>query len=53
MDVELIQTADEISLVGSKERIKDRLEAWKESPVTTIIVNGDPETLRAMAELVL
>jgi F420-dependent oxidoreductase-like protein len=45
--------ADEISLVGSRERIKDRLEAWKESPVTTIIVNGDPETLRAMAELVL
>ena len=47
------QFADEISLVGSKERIRDRLEAWKESPVTTIIVNGDPETLRTMAELTL
>src|SRR5215831_106836 len=30
--------ADEISLVGSKERIKDRLQAWADSPVTTIIV---------------
>jgi F420-dependent oxidoreductase-like protein len=47
------QFADEISLVGSKERIRDRLEAWKESPVTTIMLNGDLETLRTMAELVL
>jgi F420-dependent oxidoreductase-like protein len=47
------QFADEISLVGPKERIAERLEAWKESPVTTIIVNGDLETLQTMAELVL
>ena len=46
------QFADEISLVGSKERIRDRLEAWKDSPVTTIILNGDLDTLRTMAELV-
>ena len=26
------QFADEISLVGSKERIRDRLEAWKDEP---------------------
>jgi F420-dependent oxidoreductase-like protein len=43
--------ADEISLVGSKERIRDRLAAWKDSPVTTIIVNGDLDTLRTLAEL--
>ena len=47
------QFADEISLVGSKARIRERLEAWKDSPVTTIIVNGDLETLRTMAELAL
>jgi F420-dependent oxidoreductase-like protein len=46
------QFADEISLVGSRERIADRLAAWKESPVTTIIVNGDLDTMRGMAELV-
>ena len=46
------QFADEISLVGSKERIRDRLAAWEESPVTTIIINGSPETLQSMAEIV-
>ena len=44
--------ADEISLVGPKERIRDRLAAWEESPVTTLIVHGDPETLRTLAELI-
>ena len=44
--------ADEISLVGSKERIRDRLEAWEASPVTSIVINGDLDTLRTMAELV-
>jgi F420-dependent oxidoreductase-like protein len=45
------QFADEISLVGSKARIRERLDAWRDSPVTTIILNGDLETLRTMAEL--
>ena len=46
--------ADEISLVGPVERIKERLEAWKETPVTTLLLaNRDVETLRSMAELVL
>src|SRR5437763_5265575 len=45
------QFADEISLVGPKERIRDRLAAWNDSPVTTIIVNGDFDTLRPIAEL--
>ena len=46
--------ADEISLVGPIERIRDRLEAWKASPVTTIVVGAnDPATMRTMAELVL
>jgi F420-dependent oxidoreductase-like protein len=44
--------ADEIALVGPKERIRDRLEAWKESPVTTLLIgNRDEATLRLLAEL--
>jgi F420-dependent oxidoreductase-like protein len=45
---------DEISLVGPKERIRDRLEAWRESPVTTLVIGGGGvEALRTAAELVL
>lgn len=45
---------DEISLIGSKERIAGRLDAWKESGVTTMIVGAaQPEALRLMAELAL
>ncbi len=46
--------ADEISLVGPIERIKDRLEAWKETPITTLLMGTtDAKILRTMAELVL
>jgi hypothetical protein len=44
--------ADEISLVGPKERIRDRLQAWEDSPVTTMIISGDLDTMRGIAELV-
>jgi F420-dependent oxidoreductase-like protein len=46
--------ADEISLVGPLDRIKDRLQAWRDTPVTTLLVGSrDPALLRTMAELVL
>ncbi len=46
--------ADEISLVGPKERIRDRLAAWKESPVTMLNVAGrDADQIREIAEVVL
>ena len=45
---------DEVALVGGRDRIADRLEAWKESPVTTLLIQAhDPATLRTMAELLL
>ena len=45
---------DEVSLVGSKERIADRLGAWEESGVTTLLVAAtDLNTIRLLAELVL
>ncbi|MCH2185771.1 LLM class F420-dependent oxidoreductase [Myxococcota bacterium] len=48
------QFADEVSLCGPVDRIKDRLQAWRETPVTSLLLgNSDPETMRTMAELVL
>jgi F420-dependent oxidoreductase-like protein len=46
--------ADEIALVGPIGRIRDRLAAWRETPVTTLVLGTrDPAALRALAELVL
>jgi F420-dependent oxidoreductase-like protein len=46
--------ADEISLVGPPARIRERLEAWRDSPVTSLMVSArDPAQLRQIAELVL
>jgi F420-dependent oxidoreductase-like protein len=48
------QFADEISLVGPRERIKERLQEWKKTPITSLLLGSrDVDTLRAMAELVL
>lgn len=46
--------ADEISLVGPIDRIRDRLAAWRETPVTTMLIGTqDRVQLRMFAELVL
>jgi F420-dependent oxidoreductase-like protein len=48
------ELVDAVSLVGPKERIRDRLEAWRETPVTTLVVGSpQPEALEVLAELVL
>lgn len=45
---------DEISLVGPKGRVRERLAVWRESPVTMLNVGAaDRETLRFMAEELL
>ncbi|MEU3710243.1 LLM class F420-dependent oxidoreductase [Streptomyces catenulae] len=44
--------ADEISLVGPRERIAERLALWRTGPVTDLLVTApDPHTLRVLAEL--
>ncbi len=49
------QFADEISLCGPKARIKERLQVWRDSPVTILLVmgTGGAQMLRDMAELAL
>jgi F420-dependent oxidoreductase-like protein len=45
--------ADEISLVGPASRIRQRLEAWEASPVTTLMVSASrPDQIRQIAELI-
>ena len=47
------QFADEISLSGPKDRIRERIVDWQNSSVTSLLVNGDINMLRDMAELAL
>jgi F420-dependent oxidoreductase-like protein len=44
---------EETALIGPKEKIRDDLDAWRESCVTTLLLYGDERTLRTMAELCL
>ena len=49
-----VSFADEISLVGTPERIADRVAAWKDSAVTEILVHAaNTDQLRQAAELIL
>ena len=44
---------DEVALVGPRERVKERLALWLDSPVTTMNMTVfDVDTLRTMVELV-
>ena len=45
---------DEVSLIGPRERIRDRIAAWKASPVGTMCLGtGQLDAVRTVAELVL
>jgi F420-dependent oxidoreductase-like protein len=44
---------EDMSLIGPEDKIRDDLEKWRESIVTTLLVSGDAGTVRTAAELVL
>jgi F420-dependent oxidoreductase-like protein len=44
---------EQLTLIGPADKIRHDLEPWRESSVTTLLVSGDPQTLRTAAELVL
>ena len=48
------ELADALALIGPKDRIKERLQIWRDSKVTTLLVaTTDKQQLRDMAELIL
>jgi F420-dependent oxidoreductase-like protein len=44
---------EQLSLIGPPDKIRHDLEPWRESIVTTLLITGEPATLRSAAELVL
>ncbi len=43
---------EDVALVGPPEKIREELEAWKRTVITTMLLTGPPHLLRLMAELV-
>jgi F420-dependent oxidoreductase-like protein len=44
---------EQLTLIGPPDKIRHELEAWRDSIVTTLLIGGDPTTLRQAAEIVL
>ena len=42
---------DSVALLGPRDRIKDRLDEWKSTSASTLILGGDPNALETVAEL--
>ena len=41
-------------LIATKDRVKERVEAWRDTPVTSLLISThDKERLREVAEIVL
>jgi F420-dependent oxidoreductase-like protein len=47
-----LSMVEKVALVGPRAKIADDFAAWRESLVTTLLVSGNAETLRVMAEIV-
>jgi F420-dependent oxidoreductase-like protein len=44
---------EQLTLIGPPDKIRHDLDAWRDSIVTTLLIGGDPATLRQAAEIVL
>ena len=44
---------EDTALIGPKEKIRDDIERWRESMATSLLISGDINTMRTIAELAL
>jgi F420-dependent oxidoreductase-like protein len=44
---------EQLALIGPPDKIRHDLDAWRDSIVTTLLIGGDPATLRSAAEIIL
>ena len=44
---------EDVALVGSFDKVRDEIPRWEETVITTMLVQGPPELLRVIAEMVL
>jgi F420-dependent oxidoreductase-like protein len=43
---------EQLALIGPADKIRHDLEAWRDSAVTTLLIGGDAQTVRRVAEVV-
>jgi F420-dependent oxidoreductase-like protein len=48
-----IELVEQLALIGPEDKIRHDIEAWRDSIVTTLLVGGNPQQLRQIADLVL
>ena len=48
-----LRMVEDVALVGPMDKIRDELERWKETCLTTMLVSGPPAVLATYAELIL
>jgi F420-dependent oxidoreductase-like protein len=48
-----VKMVEDFALIGPPDKIKADMARWEETAITTMIVNGPPVLLRALAEIVL
>ena len=42
---------EDVALVGPPAKVRDELERWSETCVTSLLINGSPDHLRQVADL--
>jgi hypothetical protein len=47
------ELVEQLALIGPEDKVRHDLEAWRDSIVTTLLVGGDANQVRKIAELVL
>src|SRR6188474_265110 len=43
---------EDLALIGPEDKVRDELDAWRESIVTTLLIGGDATLVRRVADLV-
>jgi F420-dependent oxidoreductase-like protein len=47
------ELVEQLALIGPEDKVRHDLEAWRDSIVTTLLIGGDANQVRKIAELVL
>jgi F420-dependent oxidoreductase-like protein len=48
-----VELVDKLALIGPADKLRDRVQAWRDSRVNTLLIGGGVEQVRQAAELVL